>query len=414
MVCRPHGPGAVAFGDGLCVNLLLLFSFGTTLHTWKQVGFMDREHRYYCGLMDRGVARVSFLTYGEHDKDLEQEISPISVLPKRVVGHLLLYSFAAVLIHWRAFKTSDLIKSNQSNGAWVGLIAKLLFPRKKLITRCGWVRTSEMMTRHERLRGARRRAAKVVEWMCYRFSNAVIVTTPSDREFILGTYGIPRERVKVIPNTVDTRLFTPPADKAVLSDPVRLLAVGRLAHMKNFHNLILASGRLGRAVRLTLVGGGDYASELKRLAGEQPCEIDFVANVENSDLPGIYRAHDIFIMPQLYASGMSKVMIEAMACGLLTVGSDLKAHHEVIEHGVNGFLCGLDDGSIADCIRTIIETGPERLAAVSRRAREDAVHRYSLEANVDREFSLYASLVGVAPTAAPAPSTGQPGRGAGR
>jgi glycosyltransferase involved in cell wall biosynthesis len=297
-------------------------------------------------------------------------------------------------VHWNSFRDSDLIKSNQSNGAWIGLIAKLFFPGKKLVTRCGWVRTAEMMSRHEKLQGLRRGFAKYVEWLCYRFSNAVIVTTASDKAYLVDAYGVPVEKVTVIPNTVDTRLFAPVEARAeIFSDPVRMLTVGRLAHMKNIHNLIAAVGRLDGLVNLTIVGGGDYAGELKTLAAEQACDIRFMENVNNSQLPDIYRRHDIFIMPQLYASGMSKVMIEAMACGLITIGSDLQAHREVIEDGSNGFLCGVDADSIAACTRKIIEERPGYLFGIKETARKNIVERYSMDANVDREYALYRALL---------------------
>lgn len=396
MVRGPY-PNGLAVGISVGMRLLLLFSFGTTLQTWKDVGFLDREHKYYSGLLAQGVKKVSWLTYGREDRRFEAEIRPIEVLPRRGVRHLLLYSLSAVFVHWQAFRQTDLIKSNQSNGAWVGLIAKLLLPGKRLVTRCGWVRTNEMMSRHEHLQGMKRAWVKSVEWLCYKLSDAVIVTTPSDRQFIVDTYGIDAGKVKVIPNTVDTELFSPSESRKVFeSNPIRVLSVGRLVHMKNYHNLIAAVSRFNGALSLTLVGGGDEEEKLKGLAAEQSCTIKFVHNTKHSDLPSMYRSHDIFIMPQVYASGMSKVMIEAMACGLITIGSDLRSHREVIEDGVNGFLCGVDADAIGECLQRIIDCSPKRRQDVATAARRSAIDCYSLKANISREYSLYTSLVGAA------------------
>ena len=99
-------------------------------------------------------------------------------------------------------------------------------------------------------------------------------------------------------------------------------------------------------------------------------------------------------MPQLYASGMSKVMIEAMACGLITIGSNLQSHCEVIEDGVNGFLCGIDADAIRECFRKIIDCSPERRQDVAIAARKSAVEHYSLKTNINREYALYTALVG--------------------
>jgi glycosyltransferase involved in cell wall biosynthesis len=170
--------------------------------------------------------------------------------------------------------------------------------------------------------------------------------------------------------------------------------------MKNVHNLIYAVGMLGGKASLTVLGGGDKEDDLRRLADAQNCAVEFIENVDNSDLPEVYRGHDVFVMPQLYASGMSKVMIEAMACGLPTISSDLEAHREVISDGVNGFLSGVDADAIAACARKVLGTGATELKRVAETARRDVVERYSLQSNVDREYALYRSLVGAEFTSA--------------
>ena len=201
----------------------------------------------------------------------------------------------------------------------------------------------------------------------------------------------------MIPNTVDTDLFhlksSSPGD---LAEPTRFLYIGRLAEMKNVHNLIRAIGLLAGRASLTIVGGGDSEEELRQLADGLNCDIEFIDNVNNSELPDIYRAHDVFVMPQLYASGMSKVMIEAMSCGLPTISSDLQAHREVVTDGVNGFLCGIDAESMAACARRVIEMSPGKLAEVVEKARADTVEQYSMQSNVDREYALYMSLLDAA------------------
>jgi glycosyltransferase involved in cell wall biosynthesis len=247
------------------------------------------------------------------------------------------------------------------------------------------------MRRDERWWGPWLRWAELVERMCFRVADAIFVTSAGDKRYLEETYRIPGAKIEVMPNVVDTALFAPgrPAHR----DPgaVRLISIGRFVEMKNFQGLIRAAAGLDGRVEVVLIGDGPYRSELVRIARETGVPVTFRPWMDNSALPPELQAADIFVMPQLYGSGMSKVLLEAMACGTLTIASDIRPHREVIEDGVNGLLCGVEAESIRASLRRALSMRPEERTRMTARARGEVVERYSMQALAAREAAFYRS-----------------------
>ena len=372
-------------------NLILLFTYGLSLKIWDSLGLIDRELRYYDIMLAEGLAHINLLTYDKDDKHYQKNLASFVILPC-TTNHKLLYSVLAPLIHRSSFKSAHIIKSNQSRGAWVGVIAKLVRPSTLFIVRCGWVRTEEMMKRDEHLSSLKILWSKFVEKLSFHFSDAIFVTTATDKKYIESTYRIPAGKIKIIPNSVDSELFTVASKKRSWAAPLKLISVGRCVEMKNFQNLILAVKGLKQVAEIIIIGDGPYKQILIDLAKQERVNVTFVSAIPNKDVAQYMQTADVFIMPQLYGSGMSKVMIEAMSCGLIVIGSNIQAHREVLIDGKNGFLCETDPSSIRNCLKRILKKSPHSLDTISRRAREDVIHKYSMRVNAKRELEIFASL----------------------
>ena len=281
-------------------QLLLLFTYKMTLQGWKESGLLDREVRYYCHLVE-ALNHISFLTYGVRDKNYEGLTSPISVWPRPESIGAFRFSLTAPSIYPDLFKRATIIKSNQSLGAWTGLIARCHLPDKLFVVRCGWVRTGEMMRRDERLSGLSLWWAQLVEKLDFVAADAIIVTTEADRSYLAGIYGIDPDKIYIIPNSIDTDLFRPvgshsPSD---WQSQFTAMCVSRFDAMKNLDQVILALKGMKNCKELILVGDGPqrpYLEELARLTGVPVC---FVGRVANHQLPDLLRKTNIFIMPRL-------------------------------------------------------------------------------------------------------------------
>jgi glycosyltransferase involved in cell wall biosynthesis len=373
---------------------VLLLTYGMSLERWRQQGLIDRELSYYRHLQRAGLDEVAVFSYGTSDSLDGSDQTTFRLLPRPSWLPLLAYGLLGSIVHRRAFRRASIVKSNQSRGAWAGVIAKWLDPRQRLVVRCGWVRTREMMTTDERLSGWRLRWAEWVERRTFRSADMIFVTSPSDRDYVTTTYGVPADRVHVMPNAVDTTIFTPAAGKPAAAR-TRVISVGRLVEMKNFHGLIRAVSLLGpaSAVDVVLVGDGPYRGDLERIARDAGTPVSFRSFVPNASIPAELQHADVFVMPQLYGSGMSKVMIEAMACGLIVIASDIRPHREVIEDGVNGFLADVTPEALSACLARVLTLTADARTRIGARARHDAETRYSMAALAEREVAAYRALL---------------------
>lgn len=373
-------------------SLILVFTYGMSLEVWEEQGIMGRETRYYKALLDRGLSSVGLMTYGTMDTRYNGSLTPLVVLPKPVYCNDFIYSLIAPLIHWSQFRLAHIIKSNQSRGAWTGLVAKLLSPRKLFIVRCGWVLNDEIMRRHKRYGRLRAFRTWLAGWLSYRFSDAIFVTTATDKEYIQSAYGIQQEKVKIVPNAVDTDVFTPPAVMRNWGAGVKLICVGRLVSMKNFQSLIVAAKALQRCVEIILIGDGEFKQQLQNLSTRESVPVTFLSFTQNDDVARRMQAAHIFVIPQLYGSGMSKVMLEAMSCGLITIASDIQAHRDVLTDGVNGFLCDADPISLRTCLERVLSMSADALAKISKCARQDIMEKYSMKSIAQQELEILASM----------------------
>ncbi len=166
--------------------------------------------------------------------------------------------------------------------------------------------------------------------------------------------GFDGERWRVIPYGVDPAKFRPRAvgeERArgrlgIPEDAVVALGVGRMVTKKGFHVLVEAlPDLLERRPRLHLVlaGGGDRLEELTRTAARWPGRVHFPGAVPHDDLPELFRAADIFVLPAVHdpqgnVDGLPNVILEAMASGLPVVASGISGIPLAVEHEATGLL----------------------------------------------------------------------------
>lgn len=208
--------------------------------------------------------------------------------------------------------------------------------------------------------------------------------------------------ITCIPNSVRTDCFTPPnseerqrARRAILGaghDAIRLvLTVGRLHAQKNLQCLIDACALLDEEYICHIVGDGPERMALERYRVQRGlgARVRFAGAVD--DVRSYYHAADIFVLASR-SEGMPNVVLEAMACGLPIVGSDIPPMRSLINAGVEGALVDPDDAeSFARAIREIIGDA-DRARSMGQRTRARVVTQYGLDAMAGRYATLYTSL----------------------
>jgi len=156
--------------------------------------------------------------------------------------------------------------------------------------------------------------------------------------------GAPRERLSVLRNGVDLRLFAPPADRSGLrrqlqAGPSQLLSVGHLIERKGHHLVIQALARLGPDYRLWIAGDGPERGMLQSLAERLGVarRVTFLGSVSQSQLSQYYGAADLLVLASS-REGWANVLLEAMACGTPVVATKVWGTPEVVAEPVAGEL----------------------------------------------------------------------------
>ncbi len=188
---------------------------------------------------------------------------------------------------------------------------------------------------------------------------------------------MPLERIRVIHPGVDTARFSPDADGSAFrarhaaGAACVLLTVGRLQLRKGHDRVIAALGAIHAefpGLRYLIAGDGAERGRLESLASEHGVRdlVVFLGPVTDEDLPRLYAACDVFLMPsrQIGADveGFGIVYLEAAAVGKPTIGGRSGGVGEAISDGNTGFLVNGDDvGELAAAIRRFAASKELRL-----------------------------------------------------
>lgn len=367
-------------------RLVLYLTRKFPLQAWKESGMYDRELALYRRLKDT-FSELILVTDGSGDveqglaESLEAEGFTLHY-NKRAWPRLLYRLFMATLLplRWRDRRT--IVKTNQIDGAIAAYIASIVCGGF-FVARCGYL-LSDFMRRANGAHSWKTILASQIERFVYRFSVCGIVSADAMRNDLVAR-GIDAAKIHVMPNYVDTDIFTP-IDVPKETD---LLCIGRLEEQKNLFALIEAISGTGK--RLTLIGTGSQKAALAQYAKEHNSLVHFKGNVPHDLLPHEISAAHIFVLPSLY-EGMPKTLIEAMACGAAIVGTDVPGIREILAHEKNALVCGTDAVLIKEAFNQLFEDEAlrEKLAA---QARDDALSLFSLETIVRKETSLYEGVV---------------------
>ena len=193
-------------------------------------------------------------------------------------------------------------------------------------------------------------------------------------------YSYPPDQIDVVANGVPLTDFRPDPEarrirREVLrlrEDEVAVLFVGSGWERKGLHFAVRAVTSLGKNMRLLVAGRG------RRDFANQP-NVQLLGAVR--DLPGLYAAADIFLLPTLY-DPFSNACLEALASGLPVITTRDNGFSEIIENGVHGSI--INDASEIDAIRQALRfwSDPERRRAARTAIVERASH-FDITRNVE-------------------------------
>lgn len=227
----------------------------------------------------------------------------------------------------------------------------------------------------------------------YRSSRRVICVSERVREQVLEGAGTCR--TSVVYNGVDPELFSPGTESGTEPSDGRLiiLSVGNLIPIKGHDVLIRAVASLVAKfplLTLEIIGDGPEHDRLQALARQLQIgdRVHFLGRRSRLQVASAMRQCTLFALPSRY-EGLGCVYLEAMASGKPVIGCRGQGIEEVIEHGTNGWLVGIDDvAELRDALSTLLSNTALR-KFVSAHARQTILDEFTLTRQADHLSRIY-------------------------
>jgi len=340
-------------------NIIVFFTLGVSLKIWSESGILTRELMIYQKLVKKGF-KISFVTYG-NKSDLSFNIGDINILP------IFLSSNKKINKFWKVYYTlrfifsynedlasGSLFMTHQMRGGILAVIFKYIY-NVPLIIRCGheWYRNQIRDTKFGVKKLFILAVGYFTELLCYGLADRVIISNESDQKFIKRIFPINQKKIILIRNYIDTVIFRP--DKKKLQNQYfnnTVLYVGRIINRKNIDSVINALSNTKYS--LHIIGDGPEKNRLKQLSKHKRVETTFLGLIQNNELASRINKYHVFVQPSFYENS-PKTLLEAMACGIGIVATDVDGNNELIDHNQNGLLCSLSERSIYKNITKLME-----------------------------------------------------------
>lgn len=328
-----------------------------SLLDWQKVGQTSRELIYFRKFLDKGF-KFKIITYGDNNdlnifKERNLEIIPLYSQIKFSPNSFINFFMHLVRIkkNYKSIENIDILRTNQLMSSWLAIMISFLF-KKKIILRIGYEPLMNLEIRFNNKFLNKNRLKNIIyylklyfsELISYNYSSHIICTTRIQKEFIIKRFLINKSKISVIPNWVETNIFSPNSRNY---NKQGILFVGRLEIEKNPE--LLVKSMQGINEKLTIIGSGSLKRNLLKLASSLNVNIEIIDSVPNIELVEYYRKCKIYVIPSFY-EGNPKSLLEAMACGCTVIGKNTVGIKNIIVKN-NGILFN----SIEDLKKSIID-----------------------------------------------------------
>lgn len=259
-----------------------------------------------------------------------------------------------------------------------------------------------------------------LERTAYQNADGVIAVSRAMRQDVHDLYGVPFEKVRVIPNGVDVETFHPSSNPEVLAKygidahKPYLLFVGRITHQKGIMHLLNALEHVDEEVQAVLCATDPDTPEIGRhmeqriaeLASEGREIIWIPQFVRTADLVALYSMAAVFVCPSVYEP-FGIINLEAMACGTPVVATAVGGIKEVVKHEETGLLVPFDfqcpenhtpktaahfARELAAAINRLL-ADPKTRAAMGKKARRHVERHFSWKSVARQTLEFYQDIV---------------------
>ncbi|WP_291994913.1 glycosyltransferase [Candidatus Accumulibacter sp. ACC003] len=236
-----------------------------------------------------------------------------------------------------------------------------------------------------------------------RRSDRLLAVCRNTADQYAGLTGISPARFEILHNGVDCDRFRPTADRHALRRELQLpehelivATVANLTIIKNHASLLRAASRIcsgsDRQVRFLFFGDGPERARLLALSRELGIAERIILYGTTQQIDKYLPAVDLFVLPSRN-EGLSNAILEAMACGVPVVATEVGGNSDLVSVGRTGYLCPPDDvNSLAGAMDSLLSDESMR-SSMGYNSRQDALARFSLSTMLARYGDFYESCI---------------------
>ena len=233
-------------------------------------------------------------------------------------------------------------------------------------------------------------------------ADKIITVSNATKDYVLSLGAKPK-KVKVIYNGVDLERFRPSAEKreemrknlGIPQNSKVAITVRRLVFKNGVDTLIECANIVAKEnpnIIFLVVGKGPDQSSVQMRAQQLGIENNFrlTGFVKDDDLAFYYNAADFFVLPSKSGEGLPLVALEAMACGLPVIATDVGGISEVLMEKWGKLVPANQPELLA---KAVLEFADVDFSSRRKELRATMEEKFSWDKNVERLVEIYEELI---------------------
>ena len=235
-----------------------------------------------------------------------------------------------------------------------------------------------------------------------READRIIAVSGATKDYVLSLGAKPK-KVKVLHNGVDLDKFRPRAKKreemrrklGIPQNAIVILTVRRLVYKNGVDTLIEGANiaiKKNSHIVFLAVGKGPDSDSVKLRIAQLGIEDNFklAGFVSDADLPSYYNAADLFVLPSKSGEGLPLVALEAMACALPVIATDVGGIREVLKEDYGKLVPPNQPELLAEAV---VDFAAQDFSQRKLELRAMMEEKFSWDTNVERLIEIYEELI---------------------
>ena len=260
------------------------------------------------------INNIHIYRYSWPGKNIFHKIEKYPILDfLYLTPYLLLRTFFWLLTNHQKITT---IHSHGFNGAIAGNVLSFFFHKKHIVsTHALYDNSPDSLT------------AKLTSFILNRTDLVLAQSTHSKNQLI--KWGVKETKIALYRYWVDPEKFNNKLSK--LSSKFKVIFVSRLIPKKGTRIVVKLAQKIPN-IEFIIIGSGPEAEYISR---QKLPNINFLGKINNKDLINYYSTANVFIQPALYQEGFTRTIMEAVACGLPVIASNIGTIPEIVDNSVS-------------------------------------------------------------------------------